>query len=113
MYVFYNEINGYICDYAVVILNADGRIFRITSVNEMDYTGLNLNVDEEWENKLLLTKLKNMHDTENNEYVSHEIHEKRITKYGDEICVLYDISVMATNFGERIDLVIPLSVLTS
>ena len=58
MFVFYNEINGYICDYAVVILNADGRIFRITSVNGMDYTGLNLNVDEEWENKLLLAKLK-------------------------------------------------------
>lgn len=112
-FVFYNEINGYICDYAGVILNADGRIFRVTSINDADYLGLNLNVDLEWENKLLLAKLKDRYNAENNEYVSHEIHEKRITKYGDEICVLYDISVMATNFDERIDLVIPLSVLVS
>ena len=112
-FVFYNEINGYICDYAVAILNADGRILRVTSIDDTDYLGLNLNVDREWENQLLLTKLKDRYNAENNKYVSHEIHEKRITKYGDEICVLYDISVMATNFGERIDLVIPLSVLTS
>lgn len=114
IFVFYNEVNGYTCDYVTVILYADGRFLRVTSIdNEIAYMNLNLNINQDWENKLIITKLKDMYNTNDNKYVSHEIHEKRITKYDDEICVLYDISVMETNFGERIDLVIPLSVLVS
>ena len=114
MFVFYNEVNGYTCDYVTVILYADGRILRVTSMNnELDYMNLNLSINENWENKLLLAKLKDMYNTNGNEYISHELHEKKILKYNDEICVQYNISVTTSDYGDRIYLFIPLSVLTT
>lgn len=93
-YLYYNMMDGYMTDYIRVSVLDDGSVLGF-SINEVETTATELNIDEKKEDELLVLKLKDIYTTAHTEYVSHKtVFPPQLVTYQGELYVQHYVSVV-------------------
>ena len=101
---FYNDVNGYIANWSIVVISADGKVTRMR-IDKMQNEITSLNIDKEKTEELLLKKIKDIYTTDFVEFVSCEANSEydqvRIIK--DKIYLFHEYNIKFKLKGESIE----------
>lgn len=114
-----NKANGYTSDLATIKVTEDG------VVNSLQFKFLlpdlkleDVQVSKVKQDEIITQKMKDMHDTKNMKYLSHEIDTTTLTMCDEEVCIEYGVLVnilpqnSGIEVGYRCRILIPLRLLS-
>ncbi len=98
-FLFYNEQNGYITDYCRVVVSCKGFLRGLVFNNlNLEENESDFNVDRDLETKLLTEKMKEIYNTEKNEFVSYSVvSQPRIVRYDGKLYIKNDVGATYKN----------------
>ena len=95
-YLRYNMTGDIITDWSNISVSDDGKVFAFNTTNfPSDVDSINIEIDEDLLHKALDTKMRDIYDVDNVEYVSYVLsseYQPRVSFYENQPCVIYTVS---------------------
>lgn len=91
-FLFYNQIAGYMTDYALVSVDENGAVFAC-KIRNLPVDDISLNIDKNLEKELIELKMKDIYSSETTEYKAYkDCYPPNVRMYNNELCIEYHIS---------------------
>lgn len=121
IFTFYNQTHGFTSDIVKIMVQGSG-IGTVSTLRKKlplpDLSSYNFQVSKSKQEEIIQMKLIDMYNTEETEYLAHEVTEATIVMYKGEVCIKYfvnvDVLLTGTNQkpGYACRILVPLHLLT-